>query len=276
MSSRPLSFYATPGASAFGSLGQLPPDHDEFPGLTMAEYVRLPCSRLLEPKTFVHGEFLNNKWGDTPEVQAFLVLAILYEPEKPEAVIVWGFWASDIDGENSSMALSYDLKGIFKGDPLSGETVKKMDDKEQVFDVNWPGKLALNSIDPSIKVHARYAAYHARDVDNVALSAVVHSVKYGKRKSYVRIEPLPDDDTFTIDMLVDLVPKPAWLKFPDKRCGPSGVRADALGQIGERFPLFEQADLVEVAEIVFVFVREHVRVVRLEGDARRPRFSRRV
>ena len=111
MSSRPLSFYATPGASAFGSLGQLPPDHDEFPGLTMAEYVRLPCSRLLEPKTFVHGEFLNNKWGDTPEVQAFLVLAILYHPEKPEAVIVWGFWASDIDGENSSMALSYDLRG---------------------------------------------------------------------------------------------------------------------------------------------------------------------
>ncbi len=53
-----------------------PPDHDEFPGLTMAEYVRLPCGRLLEPKTFVHGEFLNGKWGDTPEVQAFLVLQL--------------------------------------------------------------------------------------------------------------------------------------------------------------------------------------------------------
>ena len=96
MPQRPLSYYATPGARAFGILGQIAEDHDEFPGLTMAEYATLPCGRVIEPKTFVHGEHSNGKWDGEPEVQLMLVPPARSTEEsraKPPKVFSWKLWS---------------------------------------------------------------------------------------------------------------------------------------------------------------------------------------
>ena len=53
----PLSTYATAGARAFGFLGRIPDDSEEYPGAALAEYAKLPNNRTLEPKTFVFAEF---------------------------------------------------------------------------------------------------------------------------------------------------------------------------------------------------------------------------
>ena len=97
-----MSYFATPGAEAFGFLGEVPADIDAYGGMTMAEYAILPCGRLLEPLTFTFSEYTNGKWGGAPEVQAFFVLAILYSDEQTDAPIVRGVWASDHDGDSTA------------------------------------------------------------------------------------------------------------------------------------------------------------------------------
>jgi len=221
---RPLSYYATPGARAFGILGQIAEDHDEFPGLTMAEYATLPCGRVIEPKTFVHGEHSNGKWDGESEVQLMLVLAILYNEDMPNQCIVWGMWATDVDGETSHLALWYNLPGIYRSNPISRSTVEGMHDEEKMLGLNWPGKIALRHIDPSVKVVARWSTELTKDLDAVALSAVARSLPYGRGKNtYVLFEPLPDDDTFNIDAIVAMISMPDWLVLPTARRGPSGV-----------------------------------------------------
>ena len=80
---RPLSYYATPGARAFGSLGIVPDDVDAYGGLTMAECALMPNGRILEPSTFTQAQYKNNKWGDETEVAVFLVLAAPRRPHRP-------------------------------------------------------------------------------------------------------------------------------------------------------------------------------------------------
>ena len=103
---RPLSYYATPGARAFGSLGIVPDDVDAYGGLTMAECALMPNGRILEPSTFTQAQYKNNKWGDETEVAVFLVLAILYLEEKPDIVVIYGIWCNDKDGDNSNFIAS--------------------------------------------------------------------------------------------------------------------------------------------------------------------------
>ena len=47
-----MSFYANPGAKAFGFLGEVPDKVDAYGGMTMAEGAFLPNGRVLEPMTF--------------------------------------------------------------------------------------------------------------------------------------------------------------------------------------------------------------------------------
>ena len=54
---RPLSYYATPGARAFGSLGIVPDDVDAYGGLTIGEYALMPNGRILETATFTQAQY---------------------------------------------------------------------------------------------------------------------------------------------------------------------------------------------------------------------------
>ena len=62
-SSKALSYYATPGARAIGSLGTIPNEVDAYGGLTMAERALMPDGHVLEPKTFAQAQYRNDKWG---------------------------------------------------------------------------------------------------------------------------------------------------------------------------------------------------------------------
>ena len=129
---RPLSYYATPGARAFGSLGIVPDDVDAYGGLTMAECALMPNGRILEPSTFTQAQYKNNKWGDETEVAVFLVLAILYLEEKPDVVVIYGIWCNDKDGDNSNFSLFYDSKGLLR-DKITRDTLESMPEDQLIL-----------------------------------------------------------------------------------------------------------------------------------------------
>jgi len=217
------SYYATPGARAFGSLGIVPDEVDAYGGLNMAECALMPNGRLLEPATFVQSLYSNQKWGDAPEMDTFLVMAILSYEEKPDVVIIYGVWVHDKDGKDSNLELFYDAKGLM-GDPLTRKTIEAMGENELILDTNWPDTIRLSDIDPSILVFPS-GCTTGDDPDIKVISAVARQIRYGKKKtkSFLRIEELPTDGSYNMDALVGICRTPGWLKLPEKRLGPSGI-----------------------------------------------------
>ena len=217
------SCYATPGALAFGKLGKVPDEVDAYGGLIMAAGALMPNGRLLEPATFVQSLYSNEKWGNAAEVATFLVQAILCLEEKRDVVIIYGVWCHDKDGEDSNLELFYDAKGLMS-DPLTRKTIEEMGEGEIVLDTNWPDTVSLKHIDPSILV-VPSGCTTGDDPDIKVISAVARQIRYGKqkKKSFLRIEGLPTDGTYTMDALMAILRTPRWLILPDKRLGPSGI-----------------------------------------------------
>jgi len=223
LSSKALSYYATPGARAIGSLGTIPNEVDAYGGLTMAERAVMPDGRVLEPKTFTQAQYRNAKWGDEVEMATFLVLAILCFEEKPDVVIIYGIWVHDKDGDDSNFSLFYDANGLMR-DPLTRQTIQGMGKDRLILDANWPDTIRMTDLDPSILV-APSGQGSMADPDHKVISAVARKITYGgkKTKSFLRVEALPTDHTYTMDALVGLFRKPSWLVFPKRRIGPSGI-----------------------------------------------------
>ena len=93
-----------------------------------------------------------------------------------------------------------------------------------ILDANWPDTIRMTDLDPSILV-APSGQGSMADPDHKVISAVARKITYGgkKTKSFLRVEALPTDHTYTMDALVGLFRKPSWLVFPKRRIGPSGI-----------------------------------------------------
>ena len=161
----------------------------------------MPNGRILEPATFTQAQYRNQKWDDEPEVTVFLVLAVLYLEEKPDVVIVYGYWCNDKDGENSNFNLFYNTKELLR-DKITRDTVEAMPEDELILDVNWPDTIRLPDIDPSVFVVPTSVRPKDTDPDIKVVSAIARQIRYGqkKTKSFVRVEALPTDDTYNMEV----------------------------------------------------------------------------
>jgi hypothetical protein len=63
------------------------------------------------------------------------------------------------------------------------------------------------------------------DPDVKVLTAIARQITYGsqKKRSFLRVEPLPGDWTFQMASLVQVLRLPKWLHLPAMRMGPSGI-----------------------------------------------------
>ena len=103
-------------------------------------------------------------------------------------------------------------------DPLTRQTIEGMGKDHLILDANWPDTIRMTDLDPSILV-APSGQGSMGDPDRKVVSAVARKITYGAKetKSFVRVEALPTDHTYSMDALVDLLRKPSWLMFPKRR-----------------------------------------------------------
>ena len=85
-----FSNFATAGVEAFGDLGTVPDDHDEFPGLIMAEFVLLSSGEKLVPPCWIFEHFKNGKKEGKAEVRPICGARGTREFRKKLCLCRWG------------------------------------------------------------------------------------------------------------------------------------------------------------------------------------------
>jgi hypothetical protein len=118
----PRSVYSTPGMIGMHDAGIVPETDAEFGGLQRVYAARTAAIAKARAPCFGHVTVKNR--GDVPYRGAFLVVAMLHVPDKPDIIALHGCWVLD----KEDLPRYYNLKGIMRVDRASKEAWEEMDD----------------------------------------------------------------------------------------------------------------------------------------------------
>ena len=150
MHRRPHSAYATEGVRAFGSHGVVPATDKRFPGLNIAEYVRLRDGSNLQPPCFARVHFTKPGSGE-PGEGVFLVWAALHKPTNPAACLVFGSWTVTQSGPSATINTCF-LAERLKKEPSNRLTLEAMASGEQIVTLDWLDQIKLSDMQLSTVV----------------------------------------------------------------------------------------------------------------------------
>jgi hypothetical protein len=111
----PRSVYSTPGMIGMHDAGIVPETDAEFGGLQRVYAARTAAIAKARAPCFGHVTVKNR--GDVPYRGAFLVVAMLHVPDKPDIIALHGCWVLD----KEDLPRYYNLKGIMRVDRASKE-----------------------------------------------------------------------------------------------------------------------------------------------------------
>jgi hypothetical protein len=221
----PLPTFATPGQRAFGSAGVVPANHSDarFRGLQVALVARTQTIAKVRPPCFGHLVTKNRKdAGGNAESGAFLLLALLHVPNRPDLVALVGYWLLD-KGD-----LIYHYKqwpAILRGDPRSRAVFDAMGDDDLTIDLNWKDLGGLGSFDPSIKILRAGSARGDDDPDVLVVASVLRKHPW-RTTGWLRLESLAAlfGNHWEMADLIGMVPASVQTLIPNMQpAPPSGI-----------------------------------------------------
>jgi hypothetical protein len=178
----PRSVYSTPGMIGMHDAGIVPETDAEFGGLQRVYAARTAAIAKARAPCFGHVTVKNR--GDVPYRGAFLVVAMLHVPDKPDIIALHGCWVLD----KEDLPRYYNLKGIMRVDRASKEAWEEMDDDACALVPIWAEVTGFAHFEPSIAV-VRNGVILPADRDAIKLSAILRRHPW-RTMGWLRLESL--------------------------------------------------------------------------------------